>query len=64
MQNYAQTNLQTAAYRLDARRQQPTCDRCEQRPAATRLLTQQGKRCISENVCKTCVEAHRALGEG
>jgi hypothetical protein len=64
MQTTTSANINSAAYRLDARRQQPTCDRCEQRPAATRLLTQQGKRCISENVCKTCVEAHRALGEG
>jgi hypothetical protein len=50
-------NVNSAAYRLDQRRPQPRCDRCNARPAARRILTNEGRRYASENVCAACQEA-------
>jgi hypothetical protein len=50
-------NINSSAYRLDQRRPQPRCDRCNARPAARRILTNEGRRYASENVCTACQEA-------
>ncbi len=50
MQNYAQTNLQTAAYRLDQRRPQPKCEYCEAR-GEYRKIIRDGNRYGNVTVC-------------